>query len=241
MGLFDAVGAGIGGHFGGLLGAGAGGFLGSQFEGGDNGPPSRVNRKTTENPMLRKLQDYYAADSQKAPVKLQNEDVSGMVNTPLPEYSALRQQVKSDIGEQFNQRKQEGQDQLDRAQARAGGLSGAFIRQGEILRDKLGQQEGEAVKSQLAPLDFQEAQAKRGLQEAATGRNLQRDLVNADNEFKNRVFNADNQSKLFQLDLAWKGFEEEQAQADFNAALSGYNAAHSGGLFGSGGFLGLGI
>ncbi len=236
MGLFDTVKK--------TLGGAAQTTLGLVGVGGEK-PPSGLNRTHTENPMIRKLQELHdkQATTPGSQFKMEeHQDMSG----PLPEYEQLRSQTKRDIAEKFSRQGQESEDALQRAAARVGGTNaGAFLKQGQIQRDRMAEAQGHELKSSLAPLDFQEAQTRRGLNEASKeslrARNFQREALNIDNEFKQKAYLFDSQSKLAQLDLAWRGFEEEQAANDVNAGLGAYQAQRSGGLLGGGGLLGTGI
>lgn len=77
--------------------------------------------------------------------------------------------------------------------------------------------------------------------EAARGRNMQRDLYNSDQDFKQKVFAFDAESKLADLDRAFEEFQVNKDVLEFNKRKARYEAGRTGGLFGGGGFLGLGV
>jgi hypothetical protein len=196
------------------------------------------------------------------------------ITGPLAEYDAIR----SRIGSQANQANQTAQDALARRFAAMGALnSGAAIKQQQLQSESSERSKAD----QLQNVDFQEAQARRELeqgesqkefqsQEALKGRemaaeesyqgrkftteqrnfeaqqqvlqrNMQRELFNADSQFKADVFKFDSNSKLNSLDLAWEGQELDRENTQYNKEQNEWTRKHTGGLFGSGGFLGLGI
>lgn len=93
--------------------------------------------------------------------------------------------------------------------------------------------------------DFAASEATKGRNfqgsEAARGRKMQADLYNADQDFKQKVFAFDANSKLADMDRAFDEFKINQDTLEFNKRKARFEAGHTGGLFGSGGFLGTGI
>jgi hypothetical protein len=77
--------------------------------------------------------------------------------------------------------------------------------------------------------------------EASRGRKMQADLYNADQDFKQKVFAFDAESKLADMDRAFEEFQINKDVIEFNKRKARYEAGNTGGLFGSGGFLGTGI
>jgi hypothetical protein len=144
---------------------------------------------------------------------------------------------------------QQNQDALKRRFAALGGLnSGAAIKQQQLLQERSQQQREEAIQgidAAEADRDLQqrEAQTQREFTgaEAEKQRGFQREQAGIDRGFQDRMFNFDKESKLKQMDLAFKQFKLQKDESEFNKRLERYKAGHSGGLFGGGGFLGLGI
>jgi hypothetical protein len=71
-------------------------------------------------------------------------------------------------------------------------------------------------------------------------RSMQRDIFNADQQFKTDVFKFDSASKLAEMDVKWAEIEQDRETTQFNIRNELYKRQHTGGLFGNGGFLGLG-
>lgn len=143
---------------------------------------------------------------------------------------------------------QEQENALKRRFAASGMLnSGAAIKTLENQK----QEQDRNREDQLQGLDVAQSQAEIQNQQQtdqlnfqaenqARQRNLSRELQNADREFQDKVFNLDSTAKLAQLDLAVEQFQVDKDTTDFNKRLSKFEAQNSGGLFGGGGFLGLG-
>jgi hypothetical protein len=178
------------------------------------------------------------------------------ITGPLAEYDYMRNKLNS----QVSQQRDEAQDALKRRFAALGGLNtGAYIKQAQIADEKLNQQKEES----LGNIGFQEAQQRRALEreeaqkefqsgeafkqrefgasEQDRAREYQTELFNKDLEFKNNVAQFDARSKLKQLDIDYNKVLIDERNAQFNKELSVYEARHKGGLFGGGGFLGLGL
>jgi len=186
----------------------------------------------------------------------QAKDLSG----PLPEFNSIRTRANT----QLNQAQQQSQDALDRQfAALGGGPSGAQIKQTQILGDSMAKQRDQTMQD----INFQEAQQRRALQEeeqnkqfqseeALKGRTFQgeqgalsRNL--AANQFNSQMgsqfdqFAFDASSKISALDQSYRQANlstlTSALENEYNAKMNAYQAAHSGGLFGGGGFLGLGF
>ncbi|HYE72381.1 MAG TPA: hypothetical protein VEF04_03585 [Blastocatellia bacterium] len=153
---------------------------------------------------------------------------------PLPEFEAIRNDARNAASGQ----KSTAMNALERRFAAMGNLnSGAYVKQMQNLDDRYNQ---DAYKS-MNEINFQEAQQRRAMQDKESDREFQ-----SGEAFNNRQFQAgqnefDNQTKLRSLDLALHNANMESADSKFNAEMALYQAKKSGGLFGSGGFLGLGI
>lgn len=179
---------------------------------------------------------------------------------PLPEYDLLRRQMTERIQSDASRKKSEAQDAIKRRFASMGGLNtGSYIKQSQLADESADTQAGEALKDANLQLGFQEAQARRGLEreesqkafqsgEAAKGREFQIPQLSFQNKFQAADFGFrqnlaqfDSRSKLKQLDLAFNQLEMDRINTQFNKELARHTADNSGGLFGAGGVLGLGI
>lgn len=164
---------------------------------------------------------------------------------PLPEF----EQARTKVNEQANQAGSAASEALKRRFAAMGALnSGAAIKSQEEATNENETRRLDA----LSGVNNQEAAAKRGLEQgeadkefqanqALVGRNMQRELYNADQDFKSKLNQFDSYSKLAQLDMGFDQQDMDKRNNDYNMELSKYQADHSGGLFGGGGFLGLGL
>lgn len=151
-------------------------------------------------------------------------------------------------------------DAIKRRFAAMGGMnSGAAVKAEQIARDTANQQKEDAIagvnaaesqdmaqkQEMQANRDFQSNEAKLGRDfqstEAQKGRDFQKGQSDIDRAFQDKVFQFDSNSKLRQLDLADKQFALGKDESEFNKRLARYEAGNKGGLFGGGGFLGLGI
>lgn len=206
--------------------------------------------------------------SAEAPFKLnqtgyQAKDVSG----PLAEFDYLRNKTN----QQFNSQGQAAQDAMTRRFASMGALnSGAYQKQATNMDQQLSQQRSDALEgigvqeaAQRRTLQQQEDQKAFQSNEALMGRQFtgeqsqlqrsqQTNLFNAQTQNQFQQFQFDAGSKLAQLDMAsnqfgqqfglqQQQFEHQKKIDEFNQKMGKYQAGHSGGLFGAGGFLGLGI
>jgi hypothetical protein len=174
----------------------------------------------------------------------------------LPEFDYMRNKLNS----QFSTQRDESQDALKRRFAALGGLNtGAYIKQAQLADEKLNQQKEES----LGNIGFQEAQQRRALEreegqkefqsgeafkqreygssEQDRAREFQTQLYNKDLEFKNNIAQFDARAKLRQIDSEYNAQKLAAIESQYNKELSTYQSKNSGGLFGGGGFLGLGF
>jgi hypothetical protein len=167
------------------------------------------------------------------------------MTAPLPEYDQIRNQTQMAL----NAQKQGSSNAIDRRFAAMGNMnSGAYVK-AQQMND---QQSDETAANAMSGIGFQEAQARRALQqqesnkEFQSGESTKQFNANQSTQYKqlNNQFNQwkfDANSKIGQLDLAYKNAQQQAADDQFNAEMAQYQARHSGGLLGSGGFLGTGI
>lgn len=163
----------------------------------------------------------------------------------LPEFRALRDQVISQKGQGYN----DANDAIARKFASRGNinsgasikeLTGAFSQvadQGASASNNLNAEESSIVRAlanKEAQREFQSQENFNQKQFGASGQARQEQAALNQNQFENA-------NKLKQLDLAV--FQSEQAgrESQYNSEMAKYNAKHSGGVFGQGGPLGLGI
>lgn len=231
---------------GAAIGGPAGAFFGSAIGGGAlKQPGSFGGRPAYDEARLKAIQDRIAGlqgklDASGTPKPLQAE--APPTNAALPEYAQIRAGIQNRISNQASASLGTAQNALARRFAAMGaGNSGAFIKQQQLALQNSDDQRNDALNENLGQVDFQEAQARRGMQEAATGRNFQRESFNADADFKDRVFKFDSSSKLGQLELAAVQAERDAQDSAFSKELDLYQLKHTGGLLGSGGVLGTGI
>lgn len=157
---------------------------------------------------------------------------------PLKEFEGIKQGIQN----RAQAAKQGNLEAMQRKFASSGNLnSGAAIK----AQDVSAQQADQNTADQVAGVDLQAAQETQRRneqgQEAANQRNLQRDLTNQSMQFNDKLQKFDAGSKLAQLDLGFEQFGLQKGESEFNKAAERNKAAHSGGLFGGGGFLGLGL
>lgn len=160
---------------------------------------------------------------------------------PLKEFEGMKQAVSN----RAQAAKQGNLEAMQRRFAASGNLnSGAAIRAQDVAAREADQQTAD----QLANVDLQAAQElqrrKEGdlaRKEAVSQRNLQRDMTNQSMAFQDKMSKFDAGSKLAQLDLGFDQFALQKTESEFNKAAQRHAARNSGGLFGGGGFLGLGI
>lgn len=163
------------------------------------------------------------------------------VDGPLQEYDAIRTRIQRQHGAQ----EQQTQDALARRFAAMNGLrSGAYIKATQNARDSSAAQQEQAMQN----VDFQEAQQRRQLQQIEDQKGYEsgeafknRDLQIQNMRFQQEVAQFDAASKLRSIDAAYNAQKLAAIESQFNKEMAMYQAENSGGLFGAGGFLGLGI
>lgn len=180
-----------------------------------------------------------------------------MSKTDLPQYDAMRSRLNS----QYSQQQSEAQDALDRQFAAAGGGpgNGTQAKQTENLAAGIAKQKGQdleginaeeaATRTQLQQAEqqkeFQSGEAARGYGFQANqfnaGQNLQAQEFNQQMPLQYEQLGLTTANDLAGLNTSWDQAEAEANNNEFNKALSEFQATHSGGLLGGGGFLGLGI
>lgn len=156
----------------------------------------------------------------------------------LPEYDAMRTR----LNQRYNRDQQAAQEGLDRKfAALGGGPSGASIKASEKLAGDFAAKKGE----EALGIDAEEAQARRGLQETEYGREYESGEKARGYGFQGKLAGAEAKlggyGTLANLDLAYKNAQKEALNDEFNKIMAMYQAKHSGGLLGGGGFLGTGI
>ena len=162
------------------------------------------------------------------------KDYSG----PLEEFKQLRNDTMS----QASTAKDAGLGALERKFAAMGNLnSGAYTTASDVAARGYDQNASKAMND----IGFQEAQARRALQQGEDNKVFQsREGFNKEKRAYGTNFDQnklENSVKMRSLDLALHKANQESVDNQFNAEMAGYQAEHSGGLFGSGGFLGLGL
>jgi hypothetical protein len=155
----------------------------------------------------------------------------------LKEFDPIRNRVSQRISGQV----QEGSDALKRRFAAMGALNtGAAVKQDMLMRDRGNQMREEAMQD-VDLAESQERQRRNEMElqrfdaqrESALGRNFNREIANADSDFKEKVFQFDAESKIGQLDLAYKASQMEAQAQRFNSALSAAQAGDKKGILGS--------
>jgi len=141
-------------------------------------------------------------------------------------YAKMRERAQQGVQSQG----QQAGDELKRNFARMGGLnSGAFIKQQNMLQDRVTEQAGQAT----AGIDLAEAQsneqfaeAERGRSfassEAEKGRQFQAGQADKDMAFRQQLFDFDKTTKLRALDMADKEFSRDSETLDFNRRQAAY-------------------
>ncbi len=178
----------------------------------------------------------------KAPTALSAYTAKDMSTTDLPQYDIARTQENQSL----NSTAQGNSDAMQRRFAAMGNLnSGAYIKASQVGD----QQANEAKANAMAGINMQEAGARTSLQqneankEFQSGESTKQFNAGQSNQFQqfNANLGSENASKVSSLDLAYKSAQQQAADDQYQAAMNGYQAMHSGGLLGSGGFLGTGI
>jgi hypothetical protein len=185
------------------------------------------------------------------------------INPPADQFKAARERAgQRAVGDQQN-----ADDAIKRRFTAMGAVnSGAAVKAGQQAQASISRNRDEAI----ATVDAAEAQrndriderdfaageaekqrsfaSKEGLMgrefqsgEAEKGRGFQREQSGIDRAFQEKVFSFDSSSKLRQMDLADKDFALKKDESEWNKRLEEYKIGNSGGFFGGGGFMGLGI
>lgn len=189
-------------------------------------------------------------------------------NTAMPGFDALRNRVKGMYSQQADQAQERLQRQF--AAAGGGPGNGALAKQTVNLASEMAAKQGQDMQNvdfqeaqqreqrnqQEQERAFQSGEAQRGRAFQGNQFEQQQRFTDfqrqAQQHFENIQGNAnrglqlaglqvDANSKLAQLDQAWAEQQIDAQINTYNAQLAAYTAKHSGGLFGGGGFLGLGI
>lgn len=179
--------------------------------------------------------------------KLQKESMPGFTgpSAPMQQFDVARNRAKQ--GAQTAA--QQGTEAMNRRFAAMGSLnSGAAIKAVQNVQDSANQQEQNAMnqigaQEEQVRFDVDQANLNRDLQrqESSAQRNFQRELKNQDQAFQDKVFSFDSGSKLAQMDIAISNAALEADAQEFNKNMEMFKQRTSGGLFGAGGFAGLGF
>jgi hypothetical protein len=158
-----------------------------------------------------------------------------MGDMALPQYDAMRARLNT----QYNQTQQQGQDSIDRQFAAMGGGpgNGAQLKQTENLTAGIAQQKGQDLNS----INAEEAQARTGLQQQDVQNNMQAQEFNSQQGTNVGQFNRGFQASVTGMGTGFLQAQSEAQNNQFNAAMANWQAQHSGGLLGQGGFLGGGF
>ncbi len=196
------------------------------------------------SPLLTAAQNFQGPTSISAPTNsYQAQDES---TVDLPQYDAMRTRLNT----QYSQNQGQAQDAIDRQFAAMGGGpgNGAQLKQTENLA-----QNTEAQKSQdLEGINAQEASTRQQMQQQQNQEAFQSGESTRQMQFGASEFNtqAQQQAQAQQfgefgqvagLNTSWDEAQQQAANDAYNQSLSQFQAQHTGGLLGGGGFLGLGI
>lgn len=194
------------------------------------------------DPMRRQLANWQSPQALAAEKFTPRNTIT---DAPLKQFESVRQGVMA----RGNTAKQGNLEAMQRRFAAMGGLnSGAAIKSQQVAAEEADR----ATADQLAGVDTQETNERQrrleneqnqnnAREEAMLGRNFQREMTNQSMAFQDRISKFDAGSKLAQLDLGFEQFGLSKDESEFNKAVARDKAKHSGGLFGGGGFLGLGL
>lgn len=246
MGAVKKAGSAVGGGLGavtGFAGGVAGGALGGLFGGLGGERPGAPGRAGYDPARQKLIEDRIKAlrgelAGVPKPQMIGPEGAAYKAQPNQPQYSAVREAITNRAAASGRT----ANDAVTRRFAAMGGLgSGSAIKATQMVNDQ-----AEAGKrAELAAVDQQIAQTESDKEfqsaEAAKGRGMQREVFNADQAFKDAVFRFDSNSKLAQLQLAFEQADRDSQDTEFSKELAMYQQKNSGGLFGSGGFLGLGF
>lgn len=191
-----------------------------------------------------------------------------MSTAALPQYDAMRTRLNSQYSQSQGQAQDALDRQF--AASGGGPGNGAQAKQTENLAaatasqksndlEGINAQEGQTrtqLQQQQDQMAFQSGEAQKGYAFQAgqgdLGRQFQANLFNAQQSTQGQQFNqqmlqSQNQFKfganasIAGLNLQYQQAQQEAVNNEFNKALSQFQAQHSGGLLGGGGFLGTGI
>jgi hypothetical protein len=190
--------------------------------------------------------EYGAVTSAPGPKELKAEAAP---TGPLPQYDLMRQRAQRQVQSQGAVAQQSQQDAMSRRLAASGSLnSGGGVKALHNARAEVDQKTQEALVNANEGIDAQEAQQRTTMDEAVKGRNFQRETFNEEARFKEKMFRADTfakfqglESQLDSLDIAQLQLNLQYDESEFNKKLARHQADNSGGFFGAGGFLGLGL
>jgi len=220
---------------------------------------------------IPKFQDINAQTvnaPQTQPYQMDAYKAKDMSNAVLPQYEAMRNRLNNQYNSQ-QQQSQEALDRQFAA-AGGGPGNGAQAKQTENLSAGIAAQKGNdllGINSQEAQArqdlqnlenqkEFQSGETQKGYGfqagQADLGRQFQAAEENAQlgqgaQEFNKQMEQAQNQfgvqaqMGLANLNTSWKQAQAEAQNNEYNKRLADYQARHSGGLLGGGGFLGLGF
>ena len=207
----------------------------------------------------------YAAGN---PYKEDTYKAKDMSSASLPQYDAMRKRLESQYSQQQSQG-QDAIDRQFAAMGGGPG-NGAQLKQTENLAGEIAKQKGndlEAINAQEAAdrqrlqeqesqkefqsaetqkgYGFQAAQADTARRQAAASEAAQLGLsaqeFNAQQQQAFNQFQFGANSTIAGLNTAWDQAQAESRNNEFNKVLSEWQARHSGGLGGGGGYLGLGL
>lgn len=151
-------------------------------------------------------------------------------------------QIQNQTTQKLNAQNDTSQDAIQRRFAAMGNLnSGAYTKAAQMQDNSSAQNVADADTN----IGFQQTQARNAMNqqeqnksfqsnEALQNRQFQGDETNVANNMKNQEFQVGS-------DLSYKNAEQQAADTNYDAEMNAYQAKHSGGLLGSGGFLGTGI
>lgn len=232
MGLFGSIGAGLGlmtGGVGGMFTGGAAGTAADRFggRGGSPGSPGGYKRPTTEDPRVAAMRARMAGIRTAAgPAKPLAMEQRGQD----PYFAQARQAA----GNRVNAQGMSANNALNRRLAAMGQTnSGSALKNQQLLQDQLAQQHEQA---QLG-IGGQEMQANQAVDQ----RNFQREGMNAEDQFRRMQAELAGEGQLGALDAQYAGADAEQSDNAYNRWMNEQQMKRSGGLFGGGGFLGLGF
>lgn len=191
-----------------------------------------------------------------------------MSNTALPQYDAIRNRLNAQYA-QTQDTAQTGLDRQFAASGGGPG-NGAEAKQTENLASDVAKQKGQDLQSlnaqeaqtrtdlqnQENQKAFQSGESQKGMQfefgqnqlnrtqagaEAASAEKLSAGEFNSQMGMQYNQNMFDNSAKISGLDMQWDQAQAEANNNAYNKALSDFQAQHSGGLLGGGGFLGTGF